>query len=1369
MNQSRRAWFAVGCAVVVLLTAVLILAEWLAGVALFTRPGDGYVPMAPLTAALFILLGGTILYHARRGADAAVRPIARVAPVIVIIFSGLLLAQFLARIIFGIESDFERVIGPAPGFIGLIPLYRMSPLAALLFMLIASQALLFPIPRFRRIGETIGAAVAAIALVLVIGYWYGEPLLYGGSVVPVALSTAVLFLLSALALFTADPGSLLVRLVTGNSVQVRIFRSVAPAAILFVLFHGWLGIRIIDMMNIQYFVVLDTINSLGLALIIAFIAARAGRKVDAHIRQAEAATRASELEFRSLAEAMPQIVWTTRPDGWNTYFNQQWVDYTGLTQAESRGNGWSTPFHPEDRQRAMETWQRATQNIGVYSLECRLRRADGVYHWWLIRGAPMRAASGEILKWFGTCTDIEEIKQMEGELRLNLERSDRVRRAMLSTLEDQKQTTRELSEAKVLVDTIIESIPLMIFLKDATDMRFVVFNNAGEELLGYDRKDLLGKNNYDLFPAEQAAFFMAKDQEALASAAGMLDIPEEPVLTAKRGERLLHTRKICIRGANGITKYLLGISEDITDRKQAEITLREHDGRLQSIIDNVPDLVWLKDCESRFITVNEAFGLTCGRRPADMAGKTDLDVWPKELADHYRLDDAVVIATGKRKQLEEQLSNSNGQLSWVETIKTPVRNEVGAIIGTTGIARDITMRRQVIEAQKVLNHILERALQPQALEEILGDVLDSILGLTWLDVEPRGAILLTAADGRTLEMTAQRGLSGTVFCSCRTVPFGNCLCGLAAQTGEIQFADQLDSRHTVTFAGMVDHGHYCIPLAVEEKTLGVLNLYLKSGSKRVARDEQFLLTVARTVAGVVVKKRAEAEIKRLNSVVEQAVEGVIITDPNGVIEYVNHAFVNMTGYAASEAIGRKPSILKSDKQDQAFYQNLWKTILAGRVFSTILVNRRKDGALYHEEKVISPLKNEAGIITHYVAFARDVTAQKQVADLLRQAQKMEAVGQLAGGIVHDFNNILGIILNNAELGLEGLDPQNPRYEYLHEIQTAGRRSAEMVRQLLAFSRKEVMNPRIVNLNDLLADHLRMLRRMIGEDIIMRLIPADDIWNIRIDPSQISQILTNLTLNARDAIAGVGTITIITANVVMDAAACRNLAGLKPGEYVRLIFDDSGIGMPPETLEHMFEPFFSTKGGKGTGLGLATIYGIVKQNHGFVYVASEPGRGSTFTLYLPRVANADAVRESASAAPAALRPGSETVLVVDDEEKLSKVIRTIFTRQGYTVLTANTAAAACRLAADHPGTIHLLLSDVIMPEMNGRDLQAKIAALQPGIRTIFMSGHTADVLTYRGLLATEAVLIEKPFTTEALLRQVRSVLDSGAKDGDLTGG
>jgi two-component system cell cycle sensor histidine kinase/response regulator CckA len=505
------------------------------------------------------------------------------------------------------------------------------------------------------------------------------------------------------------------------------------------------------------------------------------------------------------------------------------------------------------------------------------------------------------------------------------------------------------------------------------------------------------------------------------------------------------------------------------------------------------------------------------------------------------------------------------------------------------------------------------------------------------------------------------------------------------------------------------------------------------------------------------RKRADAERKRLMAAIEQVSEAIIMTDTQGIILFVNPAFERTTGYRREEVEGQNPRILKSGRQDEHFYRNLWDTISSGRTWEGRMVNQRKDGTFYTEEMTISPIRNAADRIVNYVSVQRDITDHLRLSAQFQQAQKMEAVGLLAGGVAHDYNNMLSVILGYAELALCKVDNNLPLSANLEEIIKATKRSSDITRQLLTFARKQTIIPVVLDLNQTVASMLKMLGRLMGEDIELAWLPKESPCPVKMDPVQVDQILVNLCVNARDAIADTGSVTIETGYAVFDETYCADHFGFVKGDYVLLAISDNGCGMNKETLDHIFEPFFTNKGaGRGTGLGLSMVHGIVRQNNGFINVYSEPGKGTTFKIYLPRSSDqaVDTPLERTKEIPAA---HGETMLVVEDELPLLTLDKMMLEKLGYRVLTAGTPGEAIRLAEAHGNEIHLVITDVVMPEMNGRELALRLQSRYSSMKILFMSGYTADVIAHRGVLDEGVNFIQKPFSLNGLAHKVREAL------------
>ena len=509
---------------------------------------------------------------------------------------------------------------------------------------------------------------------------------------------------------------------------------------------------------------------------------------------------------------------------------------------------------------------------------------------------------------------------------------------------------------------------------------------------------------------------------------------------------------------------------------------------------------------------------------------------------------------------------------------------------------------------------------------------------------------------------------------------------------------------------------------------------------------------------------AQQRLKLLSSAVEQAKESVLITDamleqPGPSITFVNTAFTKMTGYTAEEVMGKTPRILQGPKTDRAVLQRLRQQLQRGEVFDGETVNYRKDGSEFDLEWQIAPIRNVRGKITHFVAIQRDITERKQIESRLFQSQKMETVGRLAGGVAHEFNSILTAIIGQSELLITDLPAEGALAKSAREIRRAADRAATLTHQLLAYGRKQILQPEVLNINRVLGDMLGTLQHLVGREIEVRIVPAADLKRVRIDPGQMEQVLVSMTMNAADAMPHGGKLILETANVMLDEAYVRDFSGLKPGRYAMLAVTDTGVGMSPEVKARVFEPFFSTKGvGQGTGLGLATCYGIIKQSDGHIGVYSEVARGTTFKIYLPQTEQ-DTTRSLAKTKAPDLPGGTEKILLAEDDPSLLEMSASLLRRLGYTVLTAANGLEALSLKHQRDlGHIDLLLTDVVMPHMSGKELADRIHAIFPRTKILFTSAYTENAVVHQGMLNEGVDLLQKPFTPSALAHKVREVLD-----------
>ena len=513
------------------------------------------------------------------------------------------------------------------------------------------------------------------------------------------------------------------------------------------------------------------------------------------------------------------------------------------------------------------------------------------------------------------------------------------------------------------------------------------------------------------------------------------------------------------------------------------------------------------------------------------------------------------------------------------------------------------------------------------------------------------------------------------------------------------------------------------------------------------------MTIKRTRADEAIRKSEE----RYRTIFESTATANIIVAEDTAILMANQNFADLAGYPKEDIEGKMSwteFIVPEDVEKIRQNQMMRLTNPSSVPNAYEIHARTREGSqreLYASVAVIPETRES-------VASLIDLTDRKQLEAQLVQAQKMESVGRLAGGVAHDFNNMLSVIIGNTEMAMSRIASTDPLYKSLQDILNAGRRSADLTRQLLAFARKQTVSPKAINLNDTVAGMLKMLQRLISENIELGWYPGHHPWKVYIDPTQIDQILANLTVNARDAITKKGRISIETSNRTLDGAYSAARPECLPGDYVVLAVSDDGCGMDENTLNNIFEPFFTTKKeGTGTGLGLATVYGIVRQNNGFINVYSEPDRGTTFRVYLPRHKD-EAPEIDSDESEMEIQGGTETVLLVEDDQSVLDLSKAMLEILGYTVLTARSKDLALRIAGEYEGDINLILTDVVMPDMNGKELSELVMTFKPGMKRLYMSGYTADVIAYQGVLDAHVNFLSKPFSLRELAAKVREVLD-----------
>lgn len=760
----------------------------------------------------------------------------------------------------------------------------------------------------------------------------------------------------------------------------------------------------------------------------------------------------------------------------------------------------------------------------------------------------------------------------------------------------------------------------------------------------------------------------------------------------------------------------LQAAESRRRRKRTEEELAQTLKEWQTTFDATNDAIWILDQDQRVSRSNKTAERFFDRPFGEMIGQ---HCWKIVHNTEQPIPECPLLRV--RKSLHRETMELPVGERWFQVVVDPILDAAGRYSGAVHILSDITERKYAEDALRETEERYRTAIDHS------NDGVAMVEGTTLIFVNPKFA--------RIFGYSSPGEIIGQPFL----------------------ITIHPDDRKRVLEINNLRQQGESVPYRYECKGLrkdGSLVYLEVSAARTTYRQKIVSLAYLRDVTE---RKLAEAERERFLMAIEQTGEMIVITDPQGAIQYVNPAVETVTGYSRLEILGQNPRFLKSGKQDGDFYRDLWETISSGRAWKGRMVNKRKDGKFFSEEATISPVKDEAGRIVNYVAVKRDISEHLQLTDQFQQAQKMESIGRLAGGVAHDFNNHLTVIIGNAQLALKDLDQGSPLWEMITEIHQAGSKAALLTRKLLAFSRKQVLHSGVVNLNEVVSETEKMLGRLIGEDIELKTVLAPDLGNVEVDAGQMEQVIINLAVNARDAMPRGGRLTIATDNTELDQEEASSHFPVTPGTYVRLSLSDTGEGMSPEVQTHIFEPFYTTKiEGKGTGLGLFTVYGIVKQSRGYIRVDSAVGQGTAVQIYLPRITT-EVDKGNEKKRTRGLAGGSETILVVDDDEPLLNLAVKALTRYGYKVLKARDGQEALAMVQEFTGPVHLLLTDMVMPGMNGKELAERLGGLLPGIKVLFMSGYMDEPGANLFLLDNGFIFIQKPFTVEDLARKVGGVL------------
>jgi PAS domain S-box-containing protein len=889
------------------------------------------------------------------------------------------------------------------------------------------------------------------------------------------------------------------------------------------------------------------------------------------------------------------------------------------------------------------------------------------------------------------------------------------------------------------------------------DQRVLRSNKTAERYFQRQRGEMIGKHCWEITHGTEQP------------------IPECPILRVKKSlqretmelqEGLLWFQVTVDPILNAAGRYsgAVHIISDITGRKQAEEALKQSEDKFRLIFQDSPDAININSLkDGQYVDINQSFTNLTGFTREDAIGPTGLEktIW-YDPADRKRL------AQGLREQgyyenLEAQFRRKDGSLiTALLSAKVIMLGEIPHIIS---ISRDIS-ERKLVESLFHLRLSLWEFANTHSLAELLQKTLDEVGTLT---NSPIGFYHLVDWNQKTLNLQSWSTRTIKEFCAGEGIGMhypidqAGVLVDCVRKKKPVIHNDFKSLPHR---KGMPE-GHatvtreLVVPIMKSDRIVAILGIGNKP-TDYTENDVQIVSYLADVAWNITERKLTEEALKeseeKYRQIIENSQDLIYTIGPEGKFLFISPAISQLLGYDEATLIGRPFQTMVHPDDVAACEESLRQTIKGIRNPGFQYRIRHVSGNWRWFNSRGGIVYDNLGNYLYFQGVARDITDQFRLEEQLRQAQRMEAVGRLAGGVAHDFNNLLTTILGNAQMALMDMVKDDPLYATMNEIREAGDRAARVTGQLLAFSRKQVFQLEVTDLNEAVSEINKILRRLIGEDIELQTILSPTLGLVEADVGQIEQVIMNLAVNARDAMPGGGKLTIETANADLDEAYVAGHVAATSGPYVILSISDTGTGMSTEVQSHVFEPFFTTKEkGKGTGLGLSTVYGIVKQSRGYIWVYSEEGQGTTFKIYLPRVDKADK-KEKGKGIKEEVRGGSETVLVVEDEESVRNLAMRILQGYGYQVLTAANGQEALEIFERHDGPIHLILTDVVMPRMSGKELAVRMGDLQPGIKVLFMSGYTDNAIVHHGILDKGIAFIQKPFTPEGLARKVNEVLE-----------
>ena len=890
----------------------------------------------------------------------------------------------------------------------------------------------------------------------------------------------------------------------------------------------------------------------------------------------------------------------------------------------------------------------------------------------------------------------------------------------MKDITEQKKLSDQLAESERRFRGFFENSAVFAYFskKNGATTRI---NQAALDLLGYKKDEFQRLNTFDLYddPEERNRFINEIEARGFVK-----DFPIH--LKCKDGRVLscLDTA-VLIKDNQGRPVIYQGIIRDVTEWKWLKTALAESETKFRDFFESVPVFAYLTSSEGRLLETNEA--------GARLFGYSTKELLQMNVANLYKNPDDRLLFSEKMKKekiVEDYpvlLRRKDGGVISCRITASARKNARGDIVGYQGFIRDVTEQERL---QKTLSES----------EAKFRTFFQSPAVCAYFTDEKEGHFDVNDAFLKLLGYSKKE---------------------ISALKPSDLYKDSRERKEEIKILkrqGFVRD----FPIHLRRKNGKIISC-LDTASVTGGKQGNHRLYQG-IIRDVTEQEKKEKELNRLHILVSQTEAEIVITDINGIIEYVNPAFEKITGYSARDAIGQNPRLLKSGQHDEAFYKNLWETIITGKSWNGRFINKRRDGTLFHEEAHIFPITDIEGRIVNFAAIKREITREVMIEEQLKQASQLEAIGRLTGGVAHDFNNILTIIRGNAEAALKNVRPETPLYKEISGILKASMQATRVTSQLLAFSRKQIIRPRLLAINHVLMNLRSTLDRIVEEDIDFQYTLCETGDTVYADLGQIEQCILNLVINAQDAIRQKNPqtekkITIETKTITINAQQREAYIDLAEGVYVLITISDTGIGMDADTQEKIFEPFFTTKEpGEGTGLGSSTVFGIIKQNRGAVHVESEPGVGSTFKIFWPA---AEGTPESDKPEPEILQKSTsagESILVVEDDADIRKFVSQTLESFGYTVYSAGDGEEALAFVRSQKPAIDLLFTDVIMPKMGGEELAEALTRELPQLKIIFSSGYTDKHITRNGILGPNTHFLHKPYGLKALALKIREVLD-----------